>query len=54
MLLAHVEGSPGASGIWALLAFLSSGLVCALAGTIVMVRNVVNRSNTRRGSEECR
>jgi len=53
MLLAQVQGSAGASGIWALLAVLSSGLVCALAGTIVTVRNVLDRGSSRRGSGDC-
>lgn len=54
MLIAHVEGSVGASGIWALLGILFSGLFCVLAGVIAVGRTVFDWMQNRRGGAKAR
>jgi hypothetical protein len=42
-LITHVEGSAGASGIWALMAIFLSGLLCMFAVAIFVGRIIVER-----------
>jgi hypothetical protein len=51
-MITQVEGSVGASGIWALLAIFSSGLFCTFAAGIFVGRTVLDWLHSRRRYSE--
>jgi hypothetical protein len=46
MLITGIEGSLGASGVWAVLGILSSGVLCSVACAIIMGRAILTRSHS--------
>jgi hypothetical protein len=52
MLITGIQGSVGASGIWAILGILFSGVLCCVAGVITVGRAILTRSHVSHESRQ--